>query len=297
VDRPVLDDSTVGTIAVGDRTVRRLGFGAMRVSGARNTDGVRDRDEAVRLCRRAYERGITFIDTADIYGYGESEEIIAAALHPYPDDLVIGTKAGFRPGKILAGHATLPPLGNPEHIRAACDESLRRLRVDRIELYQVHTPDPSVPYADTFGAFVELQQQGKVRHLGLSNVSTAQLELARSMGTVVSVQNRYNAADRAAEAMLTACEQHGLAFLPWQPIDVRDSSVRRAVATVAGRLGRSVQQVALAWQLRRSPALLPIPGTSSIGHLDDNVDAAWLTLSDDDYALIEVTSRHMAGFD
>jgi pyridoxine 4-dehydrogenase len=297
VDRQVLDDTTAGTIALGDRSVRRLGFGAMRVSGARNADRARDRDEAVRLCRRAYERGITFIDTADIYGYGESEEIIAEALHPYPGDLVIGTKAGFRPGKILPGHATLPPLGTPEHIAQQCEQSLRKLRVECIDLYQVHTPDPSVPYADTLGAFAELQQQGKVRHIGVSNVSVAQLELAQSLATVVSVQNRYNVGDRAAETLLLACEAAGITFLPWQPIDVRDSSVRRAVATTAGKHGVSVQQVALAWQLRRSTSLLPIPGTSSLPHLDDNVDAAWLELSDDDYTDLDAASRQMAGFD
>jgi aryl-alcohol dehydrogenase-like predicted oxidoreductase len=283
----VLDDAATGTVSLGDLAPRRLGFGAMRISGARTADGVRDRDLARRLCRRAYERGITLFDTADIYGYGESEEIIAEALHPYPNDLVIATKAGFRPGKILPGHHTLPPLGTPEHIKAACEASLRRLRVDHLDVYQVHTPDPNVPFADTVGAFVKLQEQGKVRHIGLCNVSVAQLELARSMCTVVSVQNRYNAADRTYEEVLNACEQAGIAFLPWQPIGLRGGAAARAVADVATGVGATPRQVALAWLLRRSPVTLPIPGTSRAEHLDDNVNAAWVTLADDGYDAID----------
>ncbi|HMC69512.1 MAG TPA: aldo/keto reductase, partial [Mycobacteriales bacterium] len=283
----VLDDTATGTVAVGDLAPRRLGFGAMRISGARTADGVRDRDLARQLCRRAYERGITFFDTADIYGYGESEEIIAEALRPYPDDLVIATKAGFRPGKILPGHHTLPPLGTPEHIRTACETSLRRLQVDHLDVYQVHTPDPTVPFADTVGAFVELQQQGRVRHIGLCNVSVAQLELARSMCTVVSVQNRYNASDRTHEDVLRACEQAGIAFLPWQPLELRAGAAARAVADVACKTGATRQQAALAWLLRRAPVMLPIPGTSQLSHLDSNVDAAWATMTDDDYDAID----------
>jgi aryl-alcohol dehydrogenase-like predicted oxidoreductase len=175
-----LDDITVGTVAIGRLHVRRLGYGAMRVSGARNAAGVRDRAEAIKIYRRAYERGVNFIDTANIYGYGESEEILAEALYPYPGDLVIGTKAGFRPGKIEPGKTSLPPLGHPGHIKEECDKSLRRLRLDHIDLYQVHVPDPGVPYADTLGAFAELQQAGKVRHIGVSNVTLEQLAIARS---------------------------------------------------------------------------------------------------------------------
>jgi pyridoxine 4-dehydrogenase len=176
-----LDDITAGTIAIGGLRVRRLGYGAMRVSGARNAAGVRDRAEAIKI----------------YHGYGESEEILAEALHPYPDDLVIGTKAGFRPGKIEPGKTSLPPLWHPGHIREECDKSLRRLRLDHIDLYQVHVPDPGVPYADTVGAFAELQQAGKVRHIGVSNVTLEQLAIARSVYTVVSVQNAYNDARRA----------------------------------------------------------------------------------------------------
>jgi pyridoxine 4-dehydrogenase len=282
-----LDDSTTGTIALGDLTVRRLGFGAMRISGARTADGKRDRGEAIRLTRRAVERGINFIDTANIYGYGESEDIIAEALHPYPDGLVIATKAGYFPGKILAGHATLAPQGDPALITAECEKSLGRLRVDVIDVFQVHAPDPMIPFADTLGAFVELQQQGKIRHIGLCNVSSAQLALARQMCDIVSVQNRYNAADRISEDLLSECEATGIAFLPWQPSDLRSSAAKRTVDAIAADRHLSSQEVSLAWLLRRSGAMLPIPGTSNVGHLDINTDAAWVTLSQDEFDRID----------
>jgi aryl-alcohol dehydrogenase-like predicted oxidoreductase len=259
----------------------------MRISSARNPEGRRDRAEAVRLCRRAYERGVRFFDTADIYGLGESEEIIAEALHPYPDDLVIATKAGFRPARIEAGHATMPPRGRPEDIKAQAEKSLMALRLDCLPVYQVHVPDPSIPYADTLGAFADLQQEGKVAHIGICNVSEAQLELARSLVPVVSVQNRYNPSDRAFEGVLAACETAGIPFLPWQPIAVAPNLAGRTVVEVATSMGLLPQQVALAWLLRRSPLMLPIPGTSKLPHLDDNVDGAWVPLSDEDYARID----------
>jgi len=258
----------------------------MRISGARNADGVRDREVARALVRRAVERGVNLIDTANIYGYGESEEIIAEALRPYRSDLLIATKAGFRPGRIAPGATSLPPLGRPEHIKEECDKSLRRLGLEVIDLYQVHVPDPEVPYEDTVGAFVELQAAGKVRHIGVSNVSPAQLAVARSLCQVVSVQNRYNAGDRASESVLEVCEQAGLVFLPWAPVIVGPAAAG-AVATVAARAGVSVQQVALRWLLHRSPVMAPIPGTSSLGHLDDNVEAAWLRLGADDLELLD----------
>jgi len=280
----VLDDATTGTLTIGgDLVVRRLGFGAMRISGARNGDGVRDRDVARQLVRRVVERGVNFIDTANIYGYGQSEEIIAEALRPYAADLVIATKAGFLPGKIAPGQTSLPACGRPEHIKDECDRSLARLGVDVIDLYQVHVPDPDVPYADTVGAFVELQAAGKVRHIGVSNVSVEQLAEARSLCDVVSVQNRYNAADRTSESVLRYCERAGIAFLPWAPI-ILDGPAADGVASIATAHGALPQQVALAWLLRQSPVIVPIPGTSSIEHLDENVDAAWLDLTDDEVA-------------
>lgn len=277
-----LAESPLGRLRVGDRAVRRLGFGAMRISGARNAEGVRDRETARALCRRLVERGIEFIDTADIYGYGDSEEILAEALAPFGDDLLVATKAGYRPGKILPGHRTLPPLGDPDHIRTACEGSLRRLRIDAIELYQVHSPDPNYPWPDTVGAFVQLQQEGKVRHIGVSNVSLDQLQIARSLCDVVSVQNRYNAGDRESDAILAHCEAHGIVFLPWAPILVGRPRIEGVVQEIAERYGATPQQVALQWLLNRSPTMLPIPGTSQLVHLDENLEAAWLAIEPDD---------------
>jgi aryl-alcohol dehydrogenase-like predicted oxidoreductase len=282
-----LDDATNGTARLGDLTVRRMAFGAMRISGARNADGVRDREEAVKMVQRVVERGVNLLDTANIYGYGQSEEIIAKALHPYPDDLVIATKAGFKPGKIAPGEVSLPPLGDPAHIKEECDKSLGRLEVDVIDVYQVHVPDPKVPYEDTVGAFVELQEAGKIRHIGVSNVSVAQLTLARSLCQVVSVQNRFNCGDRHSEAVVAECEALGIPFLPYTPVDVRSPSAKLVLQGVADRHGTSTQQVALAWLLQRSPMMVPIPGTSRLGHADDNLDAAWLTLSADDLVAVD----------
>ena len=282
-----LDDSTTGTFTIDDKSVRRLAFGAMRVSGARNAEGVRDRDEARRLYKAVYDRGINFIDTANIYGYGESEEILREALAPYPDDLLIGTKAGFKPGKIEPGKSSLPPLGRPEHIKEECDKSLQRLGVDQLELYQVHVPDPEVPYEETVGAFVELQQAGKVRHIGVSNVSVAQLRQAQSLCEVVSVQNAYNVARRHAEDVLRACEADGIAFIPHSPNILMGSPAEALVGEIAGNHGVSPQQVAVMWLLHHSPVMVPIAGTSKVDHLHDNVDAAWLQLTDEDLARLD----------
>ncbi len=281
-----LDDHVVGTVTIGDHTVRRLGFGAMRVSGARNAEGVRDRQEAIRLYRAVYDGGVNFIDTANIYGYGESEEILAEALHPYPDDLLVTTKAGFRPGKIEPGQTTLPPLGRPEHIKEECDKSLRRLRVDHIDLYQVHVPDPDVPYEDTVGAFVELQRAGKVHHIGISNVTVAQLALAQSLCTVVSVQNAYNVGRRASEDVMRACAAQGVAFLPHSPNILSDAAAA-VVAEVATGHGVAPAVVATAWLLQRSPVMVPIPGTSKVAHARENIAAAWLRLSVEDVARLD----------
>jgi pyridoxine 4-dehydrogenase len=289
-DATTLDDATVGTVAVADHVVRRLGFGGMRISGARNAEGVRDRSVAKDLVRRVVERGVNLIDTANIYGYGESEEIIAEALHPYPPELLITTKAGFKPGKIAPGETSLPPVGTPEHIREECERSLRRLRVDAIDLYQVHVPDPAVPYEDTVGAFADLQREGKVRFIGVSNVTADQLALAQSICHVVSVQNRYNVGHRDSEDLLRLCERQQIVFFPWQPVAAEEGAGRRALASVAHSHGVSAQQVALAWLLAHSDMVVPIPGTTSIHHVDDNIDAAWLTLTDADIAALDAAA-------
>lgn len=282
-----LGDDTVGTFTIGgDLTVRRLGFGAMRISGAR-AGGARDRDEARNIMRRVIDRGVNFIDTANIYGFGESEEIIAEALYPYPAGVVIATKAGYKPAKILKGHITLPSIGHPDHIREECEKSLRRLRVDTIDLYQVHVPDPNVPYDETIGAFVELQQAGKVRHIGVSNVTAGQLAFAQTLCKVVSVQNRYNAGDRTSDDVLDACNEQGIAFLPWAPIILPHRRVAVVMTEVAASHGATVQHVALQWLLHRAPNIIPIPGTSSVAHAEENIDAAWLELSAAEIARID----------
>jgi pyridoxine 4-dehydrogenase len=290
----ILDDSTSGTFTIGDHTVRRLAFGAMRVSGARNAEGVRDRDEATQLYRRVYDRGVNFFDVANIYGYGECEEILAEALHPYPDDLLIGTKAGFRPGKIEPGKVSLPPLGTPEHIKEECEKSLRRLRVDCIDLYQVHVPDPDVPYEDTVGAFVELRDEGKVRDIGVSNVTPEQLAVAQGLTAIVSVQNAYNVARRNAENVLRACEEQGIAFIPHSPNILMGSDAESVVADIASAHDTSAQQVAVAWLLAHSPVMVPIPGTSKITHADDNIDTAWLELTPDELARLDAAGASTA---
>jgi aryl-alcohol dehydrogenase-like predicted oxidoreductase len=286
-----LEDDTNGTVTIGDRTVRRMAFGAMRVSGARNTSGVRDRDEAIRLYRRVYERGVNFIDVANIYGYGESEEILAEALHPYPDDLLIGTKAGFRPGKLEPGMRSLPPLGRPEHIREECEKSLQRLRIDRIDLYQVHVPDPDVPYAETVGAFVDLQRQGKVRDIGVSNVALEHLAEAQALCQVASVQNAYNVGRRGSEDVLRAAEAQGIAFIAHSPNIIAGTAVEPVVTDIAVSREVSPQQVAVAWLLTRSPVVVPIPGTAKAPHADDNIDAAWLELTPNELTRLEAHHR------
>src|SRR5215213_6329827 len=246
-----------GTVDVGgDLTVNRLGFGAMRVTGRGIWGDPPDRNEARAVLRRAVELGVNFIDTADSYGPDVSEELIAEALHPYPEDLVIATKGGL----LRTGPGQWPPDGRPEHLKQACEGSLRRLRVDRIDLYQLHRPDPAVPYEDSVGALAELRTEGKIRHVGVSNVTVDQLATAASIVPVVSVQNRYNLADRASEDVLQVCERDGLAFLPWFPLATGDlAKPGSALDEVASRLDVPPSHVALAWLLRHSPVDLPIP--------------------------------------
>jgi pyridoxine 4-dehydrogenase len=263
-----------GTVELGDLSVNRVGFGAMRITGTGVWGSPPDPEGARRVLRRAVELGVNFIDTADAYGPEVSENLIAEALHPYPDGLVVATKAGLTrsgPGKWDAD-------GRPEHIREAIEGSLRRLRVERIDLYQSHRPDPAVPYEDTIGAFKELQQEGKVRHVGVSNVGLTELGIARSIVDVVSVQNRYNLGDRSSEKVLDACEEDGIAFIPWFPL-ATGQLAGSALERVAERRGVSAMQVGLAWLLQRARVMLPIPGTSSVEHLEENVEAAEIRLS------------------
>jgi aryl-alcohol dehydrogenase-like predicted oxidoreductase len=275
-----LDAGVAGTIEVGDLTVHRLGFGAMRVTGAGVWGPPPDLDAARAVLRRAVELGVTFVDTADSYGPEVSEELIAEALHPYPEELVVATKGGL----VRPGPGRWDPDGRPEHLREALEGSLRRLRVEQVALYQLHRPDPKVPYAESVGVLAEMQAEGKIRHVGLSNVTVSQVEEARRIVPVVSVQNRFNVSDRSSDEMVDHCEREGLAFLPWAPIQQTDE--HRAVEEVAVRHGRDPRQVVIAWMLARSPAILPIPGTGSVAHLEQNVAAASLRLSDQDLAAL-----------
>jgi pyridoxine 4-dehydrogenase len=270
-------DQEALTLRLGDLSVRRLGFGAMRITGRGVWGPPADRAAAIGLLRRAVELGVTFIDTADSYGPGVSEELIAEALAPYRDGLVIATKGGLtRPGP-----GEWRPDGRPTHLRAACEASLKRLRTDRIDLYQLHSPDPRVPLDDSVGALVELQREGKIRYIGVSNVDVSELAAARRVATVVSVQNRYNVTDRSSEPVLSACERDGIAFLPWFPLSAGSDASRPsgAIAEVAARHQATPAQVAIAWLLARAPVMLPIPGTSSLAHLEENLQATRLRLS------------------
>jgi aryl-alcohol dehydrogenase-like predicted oxidoreductase len=266
--------AVAGTISIGgDLTVNRMGFGAMRITGQGIWGPPPDREVAKAAVRQAIDLGVNFIDTADAYGPDVSEELIAEALHPYPDDLVIATKGGLirpSPGRWEAN-------GRPAHLREACEGSLRRLKLEQIPLYQFHRPDPRVPVADSIGALVELRNEGKVRHIGVSNVSEAQLREMQAITPVVSVQNRYNLGDRSSEAMVDLCEQESMVFLPWAPIQNSDELV--PVLTAARRLNASTRQVALAWLLNRSPQILPIPGSGSPDHIAENVAAASIELT------------------
>ena len=273
-----------GTFRIGgDLPVHRLGYGAMQITGAGVWGPPADPARAVAVLQRAVALGVTLIDTADSYGPAVSEELIARALHPYPAGLVIATKGGFE----RSGPNRWQTNGRPEHLRAACEGSLRRLRLEQIPLYQLHRIDPRVPATDSLGELARLRAEGKIRHVGLSEVSVAQLDHARTVVPIVSVQNRYNLAERGAEDVVNACERAGIAFLPWYPLLTgRLAEPGGPVAALASGLGATPAQVALAWLLRRSPAMLPIPGTSSVAHLEENVGAAALRLTDEQFATI-----------
>jgi aryl-alcohol dehydrogenase-like predicted oxidoreductase len=270
--------AAAGSIQLGDLTVNRLGFGAMRVAGPDIWGEPRDRAAMRKVLARAFELGHTFIDTADSYGPDVSERLIAEALFPYPKELVIGTKGGLtRPSRHRWDED-----GRPEHLRRAVEGSLKKLRLERIDLYQFHAPDPKVPYAESLGALAELQRAGKIRHLGVSNVDARQLEVARRVAPIVSVQNEYNIESRESGDVLAACEKAGIAFIPWYPIGAGRALRAARVKRVAARLGATPAQVAIAWLLARSRVMLPIPGTGSLAHAEENAAAATLELGAQD---------------
>ena len=266
--------AAAGTIDIGgDLTVNRLGFGAMRITGPGVWGEPPSRDQAIATLRRVVELGVNFIDTADSYGPEVSETLIAEALHPYPDDLVIATKGGL----VRPGPNRWNADGHPEHLREACEGSLRRLKLEQIPLYQLHRPDPRVPLAESIGALAELKNEGKIRHIGISNVSEEQLREAQQIVPIVSVQNRFNVTDRQSQPLIDLCEQDDLVFLPWAPIQQTDRRV--AVAAAAENHGVTDRQIVLAWLLVKSPAIIPIPGTGSPEHAEENVAAASIELT------------------
>ncbi|MGH2979702.1 MAG: aldo/keto reductase [Solirubrobacterales bacterium] len=266
----------------GDMNVRRLGFGAMRITGPGIWGEPEDRDGAIALLRRVVELDVNFIDTADSYGPAASEELIAEALHPYPPDLVVATKGGLT----RSGPGRWEPDCRPERLKRCCEESLLRLRLDAIPLYQLHTPDQKVPFEESVGALADLREEGKVRHVGLSNVGVEHVEQARKIVPIVSVQNRYSVTARNSEDALQACEEQRLGFIPWFPLDAGRIG-HHALAEVAAAHDVTPMQVALAWLLQHSEVMLPIPGTSSIEHLEENVAAAALRLTDEELAKLE----------
>ena len=274
--------AAAGTLRLGDLVVNRLGFGAMRVAGPDIWGDPKDRPAMRRLLVRAFELGHNFFDTADSYGPNVSETIIAEALHPYPTGLVIATKGGLtRPSRHRWDED-----GRPEHLRQALDGSLKRLKLERIDLYQFHAPDPRVPFADSMGTLAELQHAGKIHRLGVSNVTVKQLDEARRIADIVSVQNEYNIENRSDDDVLAACEKAQIAFIPWFPLGAGRALRSAKVKRLAARLNATPAQVALAWLLARSPAMLPIPGTSSMAHLEENAAAAALKLSAADLAAL-----------
>jgi pyridoxine 4-dehydrogenase len=274
-----------GTFSIGGTTpVHRLGYGAMRITG----DGVwgppADHDGALRVLRRAVELDVNFIDTADSYGPYVSEELIAEALHPYPAGLTIATKGGL----VRTGPGEWFPVGNPKYLRQEVEMSLLRLKLDRIPLYQFHRPDPATPYEDSIGELAALKDEGKIEHVGVSNVTVEQLAQARAVTDIATVQNRYNLADRASEDVLDACTEAGIGFIPWFPIAVGElARPGGPLDEMSSRHGASPGQLALAWLLRRSPVMLPIPGTSSVEHLEENVAAAGIELTDEEFTALE----------
>jgi pyridoxine 4-dehydrogenase len=279
--------SSSGTFQIaGETTVYRLGFGAMQLPGKGVWGEPEDRDEAIRVPRRAVELGVNFIDTADSYGPFISEQLLREALHPYPEGLVIATKAGLT----RTGPGEWHPLGRPEYLRQQCMLSLRHLGLERIELYQLHRIDPKVPLQEQIGTLTDLQREGKIHHIGLSEVSVDELKAAQELATIATVQNLYNLTNRSAEPLLEYCEQHGIGFIPWFPLATgKLARPGGPLDEIASSIGASRSAVALAWLLKRSPVMLPIPGTKSVAHLEDNCAAASIELSDEQFeALNEI---------
>lgn len=280
----IIDAAAAGTFTIGgDLTVNRLGYGAMRITGRGIWGPPPDRERAKAVLRRAIELHVNLIDTADAYGPNVSEELIAEALSPYPKGLVIATKGGL----VRPGPNRWEADGRPEHLRKALEGSLRRLRLDRIDVYQFHRPDPKVPFEESVGALAEMQREGKIRHVGLSNVSVAQLASAQRIVPIVTVQNRYNLDDRSSEDVLEACVRQNIGFFPWAPVGGGSGLHAEALEKIARAHGATPFQVTLAWLLQRAPVMLPIPGTGSVEHLEENVAAASLHLSDDEVAALD----------
>jgi aryl-alcohol dehydrogenase-like predicted oxidoreductase len=287
-----------GTIDLGgDLTVNRLGFGTMQLPGPGVWGPPRDHDEAIRVLRRAIELGVNFVDTADSYGPYVAEELICEALHPYPEGLVIATKAGLtRFGPITrSGPSEWPPVGRPEYLRQEAEMSLRRMKLDRIDLFQLHRIDPKVPLEEQIGELKRLQEEGKVHHIGLSGVSVDQLRAAQALATIVSVQNQFNLADRSAEPVVDYSTGHGIAFIPYRPLATGSlASEGSPLAELARKHDATPAQLALAWLLKRSRVMLPIPGTSSVAHLEDNMLGASIELTDKEFAELSAVAGHTA---
>ncbi len=281
--------SAAGTFALGgDLTVNRLGYGAMQLTGSGVWGDPKDPAEALRVLRRAVELGVNFIDTADSYGPVVAEQLIKKALHPYADDLVIATKAGLT----RQGPGRWTPVGRPEYLRQQAELSLRNLGLDRIDLFQLHRIDPAVPLEDQVGELKSLQDEGKIRHIGLSEVTVDQLRAAQEIAPIVSVQNLFNLVNRSAESLLDYATANDIAFIPWFPLATGAlAGAGSPLAKLAAAHGATPSQLALAWLLRRSPVMLPIPGTSTVGHLEDNIAGAAIELTDEQFAELNAVSE------
>jgi aryl-alcohol dehydrogenase-like predicted oxidoreductase len=281
-----------GTFAIGgDLTVNRLGFGAMRITGRGVWGPPDDREECIRVLRRAVDLGVNFIDTADSYGPDISEQLIREALHPYPEGLVIATKAGL----LRTGPNAWTPLGFPSYLRQECEMSLRHLGVERIDLFQLHRIDDKFPLEDQVGELAALQQEGKIRHIGLSEVTVEQLHAAQKLAKIATVQNMYNLTARTAEPLLDVCEAEGIGFIPWAPLGSGPLVAEGGpLQSIAAQHGVGPSQLAVAWLLKRSPVMLPIPGTSKVDHLEENVAAAQIELSDDEFETLSKAGSEAA---